>query len=83
MGLNFPRWDGLPPFACTYVHRLDAPFLSGRFGFLDHLLLGSRRTDISRLEDIIGQVETGSRLNHVQNSIRQRLTCEHALPTSR
>lgn len=57
-----PSGHGLPSFACTYVHRLDGPLVRRRFGLLDHLLLGSRRTSISRLEDIVGQVETGSRL---------------------
>lgn len=44
--------------ACTYVQSVNTSLLSGRFGLLDNLLLGSRWSSLSRLKDIVGQIET-------------------------
>lgn len=43
----------------TYVQLVDTAFLTGRFGSLHYLLLRSLRANFTRLEDILGQVETG------------------------
>jgi hypothetical protein len=51
----------------TYVHLDVSPFLTGRFGLPDHLLLRSGRTGFAGLEDILGQVKAGmcEKSNHL------------------
>lgn len=40
--------------ACTYVQSVNTSLLSGRFGLLDDLPLGSCWSSLSRLKDIVG-----------------------------
>lgn len=42
----------------TYFQRINVALLGGRFGLLDNLLLGTGRASVSRLENVIGQIET-------------------------